>query len=430
MKGIISAVRKNSAAASAGIRAGEKLLAVNDVPVKDIIELSFLACECEPVLELENENGARRLVSVEKDPDEELGLEFAEAVFDGVRTCRNKCLFCFVDQMIPGMRRSLYVRDDDYRLSFLYGNFVTLTNLSEEDIERIIRFHLSPLYVSVHATRGDVRCKLMGNRFADQLFDKLDPLLDAGIEVHAQIVCCPGYNDGDVLEQSFFDLYARAPRVRTMAVVPVGLTKQREGLTQLRTFTQEEARALIERFKDHQRICRIESGKNFMYFADEFYLLAGMEVPPASAYDGFPQLENGIGLVRDFLEEWGSALALSRAKKAQDPALILVGASFFKVLEPLVEKLNRAYHAQHRLLPIENDFFGPQVNVTGLLTAGDILREACRERVGRLILPGVVLNKDDLFLDDVSLESFRKAYSGEVQVAGGARELAELLLRD
>ena len=289
MLGNISGVRKHSLAENAGIKPGEKLLSVCGAQVKDIIELSFYASDYEVELEIENAAGEKRLVTIAKHPDEDLGIEFESAVFDKVSTCYNNCIFCFVDQMIPGMRPGLYVRDDDYRLSFLYGNFITLTNMKEEDFNRIITTHMSPLYISVHATTPEVRCKMMNNRFAGELMDKLQRLLDAGIQVHTQIVCCPTYNDGEVLAKSFEDLYALHPGVMTMAIVPVGLTKNREHLHPLRTFTKEEAAAIVDMVTPWQERCRKETGKSFVYLGDEFYLLAEKELPPEAWYDGFPQ---------------------------------------------------------------------------------------------------------------------------------------------
>lgn len=242
MQGIISAVRRNSLAELAGIKAGEKLCAVNGTAVRDIIELSYLVADEKVALTIEDAAGTVRQLVIEKYADEELGLEFEAAVFDKVTTCYNNCVFCFVDQMIPGMRETLYVRDDDYRLSFLYGNFITLTNLQEADFERIIKTHMSPLYVSVHATRPEVRCQMMHNRFAGELMEKIHKLVDAGISIHTQIVCCPGYNDGEVLEQTYNDLLALVPMVETMAVVPVGITKHRENLTPMRLFSRRSRR--------------------------------------------------------------------------------------------------------------------------------------------------------------------------------------------
>ena len=427
MLGLISAVRKNSLAEAAGIVAGDKLVAVDGVQVKDIIELSFYTSDYEVELELENAQGQRRQVHIDKYPDEDLGLEFEAAVFDKVSTCYNNCIFCFVDQMIPGMRKGLYVRDDDYRLSFLYGNFITLTNLKEEDFQRIIQTHMTPLYVSVHATDPKVRCEMMHNRFAGELMDKLERLFAAGIEVHTQIVCCPGYNDGEILAKSFQDLYARHPHVLTMAVVPVGITKHREGLHPLRTFTKEEAAALIDQVTPWQRQCREETGKTFIYLGDEFYLLAGRDVPAAEWYDGFPQLENGIGLTRSFVDEWQATLPSLSSYQAASPAVIPVGESAFTVLQPLLDALNKQFNTAHSFVPVPNQFFGGKVNVTGLLTASDIL-QTCKESGKRLILPAVVLNNDKLFLDDTALEQFRKEYPGKVDIAKDAKELLHLLL--
>ena len=427
MLGLISAVRKNSLAEAAGIVAGDKLVSVDGVQVKDIIELSFYTSDYEVELELENAQGQRRQVHIDKYPDEDLGLEFEAAVFDKVSTCYNNCIFCFVDQMIPGMRKGLYVRDDDYRLSFLYGNFITLTNLKEEDFQRIIQTHMTPLYVSVHATDPKVRCEMMHNRFAGELMDKLERLFAAGIEVHTQIVCCPGYNDGEILAKSFHDLYARHPHVLTMAVVPVGITKHREGLHPLRTFTKEEAAALIDQVTPWQRQCREETGKTFIYLGDEFYLLAGRDVPAAEWYDGFPQLENGIGLTRSFVDEWQATLPSLSSYQAASPAVIPVGESAFTVLQPLLDALNKQFNTAHSFVPVPNQFFGGKVNVTGLLTASDILR-TCKESGKRLILPAVVLNNDKLFLDDTALEQFRKEYPGKVDIAKDAKELLHLLL--
>lgn len=425
MLGCISNVRRHSLAEKAGIQPGEKLCSVNGCNVQDIIDLSFLTSDEVVELEIENAAGAKRLVQIEKYPDEDLGLEFESAVFDKVRTCYNNCIFCFVDQMIPGMRPGLYVRDDDYRLSFLYGNFITLTNMRDEDFDRIIRTHLSPLYISVHATDPDVRCKMMNNRFAGQLMEKINRLLEAGIQIHTQIVCCPGYNDGEVLKRTFADLYALHPGVLTMAVVPVGLTKHREHLHPMRTFTPQEAAEIVDAVSGWQKQCREETGKSFVYLGDEFYLLAGKELPPSEYYDGFPQLENGIGLTRNFLNEWEAALKTLQYADGAEQAVIPVGESAFRVLQPMMEAFNSQYGTKHSFVSVKNLFFGGHVNVTGLLTGGDIL--AAVKDSERLILPGVVLNNDNLFLDDMSLDDFKRSFQGKVEIAKDAGELLRLL---
>lgn len=425
MLGCISNVRRHSLAEKAGIQPGEKLCSVNGCNVQDIIDLSFLTSDEVVELEIENVAGEKRLVQIEKYPDEDLGLEFESAVFDKVRTCYNNCIFCFVDQMIPGMRPGLYVRDDDYRLSFLYGNFITLTNMCDEDFDRIIRTHLSPLYISVHATDPDVRCKMMNNRFAGQLMEKINRLLEAGIQIHTQIVCCPGYNDGEVLKRTFADLYALHPGVLTMAVVPVGLTKHREHLHPMRTFTPLEAAEIVDAVSGWQKQCREETGKSFVYLGDEFYLLAGKELPPSEYYDGFPQLENGIGLTRNFLNEWDMALKTLQYADGAEQAVIPVGESAFRVLQPMMEAFNLQYGTKHSFVSVKNLFFGGHVNVTGLLTGGDIL--AAVKDSERLILPGVVLNNDNLFLDDMSLDDFKRSFQGKVEIAKDAGELLRLL---
>jgi len=426
VKGIISGVRKNSLAEAAGINPGERLVSVNGTHVKDIIELSYCLTEEELELELEGNYVHTRMVHISKLPDEDIGLEFDSAVFDRVRLCANSCKFCFVDQMIPGMRKGLYVRDDDYRLSFLYGNFVTLTNMVERDYERIISTHMTPLYVSVHCTDATRRCELMGNRFAGDILEKLQRLIAAGIEVHTQIVCCPDWNDGAILEKSFKDLYSLHPGVLTMAVVPVGMTKNREGLAELRPFTPLEAGALIDQVTKWQRKCRRETGSTFIYLGDEFYLLAERELPKASWYDGFPQLENGIGLTRNFMEEWTAALKTLRRAKPKEKAIIPVGEGGYKVLKPLMDKLNEQFGCEHEFMPIKNEFFGGYVNVTGLLTGGDMLKAL--PEGARVILPNVVLNSDNLFLDDMPFEEFKQQYSGKVELAKDAGELLHLLL--
>ena len=426
MQGLISSVKHGSLAEAAGIKAGESLLTVNGSSLRDIIDLSFLLADEQVVLKLAAADGTEREITIDKRIDEDLGLEFESAVFDKVTTCYNKCVFCFVDQMIPGMRKGLYVRDDDYRLSFLYGNFITLTNMKDEDFDRIIQTHMSPLYVSVHATEPEVRCAMMKNRFAGELMDKLKRLFDAGITVHTQIVCCPGYNDGDVLKRTYADLRALAPMVETMAVVPVGLTKNRAHLTPLRLFTPEEAREIVTTVTEWQQECRQSLGKSFVYLGDEFYILAGMPLPQAEWYDGFPQLENGIGLSRNFLEEWQEANKIAPVK-GEVNSVIPVGTSAFKVLQLLIKDFNAKTGMQHRLIGVENEFFGNTVNVTGLLCGNDILNAV--KGAQSIILPEVVLNSDDLFLDDMTYAEFCKAAGAPVHRAATAGDLYKLLQR-
>ena len=427
-EGKISSVRKHSAAEAAGIHAGESLCAINGMPLRDILDVSFAAADFEPVLSVRGRDGSIRDVTVSKEIDEELGLSFESAVFDKVRLCHNKCVFCFVDRMIPGLRKGLYVRDDDYRLSFLYGNFVTLTNLTEDDFDRIIRNHMSPLYVSVHATDPQVRQAMMKNVHSGEIMEKLQRLFAAGIHIHAQIVCCPGWNDGAILEKSYRDLVAMADYVEDMAVVPVGITKNINGLPDLRLFTKEDAETVVETVTCWQEECRRKLGRSFVYLGDEFYILADQKMPPVSWYDGFPQLENGIGLTRNFLTEWEKSAQRYRgvSQPAHKNYVIPVGVSAATLLQPVIQEFNARHHTNNRIVPVINDFFGHTVNVTGLLTGTDILAQLPEDVP--VILPSVVLNQDNLFLDDMSLAEFMRRRGKEVIVAKGAAELYHLLL--
>ncbi|NLH46654.1 MAG: DUF512 domain-containing protein [Acholeplasmataceae bacterium] len=430
MKGLISAVRRNTIAEVHGIKPGEKLIAVNGTSPTDIIELSYLVADEKLDLSIESQDGKLRHIIVEKQPDEDLGIEFDSAVFDGVRYCHNKCVFCFVDQMIPGMRKTLYDRDDDFRLSFLYGNFLTLTNMKECDYERIIKTHMSPLYVSIHATDSAVRRDMMNNKNAGNILAELQRLIDNGITIHTQVVLCPGFNDGKILEKTFKDLVALAPMVETMAVVPVGLTKNREGLPEVRLFTSIEAQNIILQVEKWQDECREKLGKSFIYLGDEFYINAGMEIPKAERYDGFPQLENGIGLSRNFLDEWENSPAVTASYDKIENALVPVGESAYKLLKPLFDDFNKEHKTGHKLVPVPNYFFGKTINVTGLLTGRDILNALSDfTEFNRVILPQVVLNKDLLFLDDLSLADFKKMYKGKVECAKNANELKQLLAK-
>ena len=427
-EGKISAVKKHSAADTAGIRAGESLCAINGMPLRDILDVSFAAAEEVLTLCIRARGGQLRNVLIEKGIDEELGLSFESAVFDRVQLCHNHCVFCFVDRMIPGLRKGLYVRDDDYRLSFLYGNFITLTNLSEEDFDRIIRTHMSPLYVSVHATDPAVRQAMMKNRHAGELMERLQRLFTAGIHIHAQIVCCPGWNDGKVLEKSYRDLVALSDYVEDMAIVPVGITKQKEGLPDLRLFTEEEAALMVEQVTHWQEDCRKKLGRSFVYLGDEFYILAQRPMPPAEWYDGFPQLENGIGLTRNFLTEWKKAAAHygESTSFAQQNYCIPVGTAAYQQLQPSLQVFNRRYHTEHRFIPVHNHFFGPSINVTGLLTGTDLLAQLPEGQP--VILPSVLLNQDNFFLDDMPLDEFIERSRRTVKIARGAAELYSILL--
>ena len=429
---VISAVQPNSKAARAGLVAGDRILRVNGQTVRDLIDLSFALTEEVIKLEVVKATGETVRLRIKKTLDESMGFEFESAVFDQVRTCANKCLFCFVDQMPEGLRETLYVKDDDYRLSFLYGNFVTLTNLTPADFDRIRQYHLSPLYISVHTTDGELREKMVGIPRAAKIMQQLQDFADIGIEMHTQIVLCPGYNDGEVLTRTIRDLATLRPEVLSMAIVPVGLTRFRQACHPLRTFTPEEAAAIVNEVTAFQSEFREKTGCSFVYLSDEFYLRAGREVPPEEIYDGYPQLENGIGLIRSFLTDWEDAggcppntSALTESAKA---TVVISGTAFAPILSKLLQPLSSTV----RVEAVVNEFFGSAINVSGLLTGRDIAADVRSLGISpqQVIIPATTLRKNEqVFLDGMTLDELQQELSTPVRVATGAASLQELLGR-
>ena len=427
--GIIARVIPDSIAVEVGLEPGDRLISVDGESIRDIIDLSFALSDENVELLIEKPNGEQEIIEIEKDYDEDLGIEFESAVFDGVRRCANKCIFCFVDQMAPNMRESLYVKDDDYRLSFLYGNFVTLTNTMPQDLDRIRRLHLSPLYISVHTTNGALREKMLNNKNAGKIMEHLDTLIESGIEMHTQIVLCPDINDGEELEKTISDLYALHPNVLSMAIVPVGLSRYRENCYSLQVFSPEKARNVITLVEKWQQKCRKKSGTSFVYLSDEFYINAGHPIPEYDVYDGFPQLENGIGLVRNFLHEWEQSEVVTTDYDSAHHIDVVCGTSAQKILGPLLETV-QIKNLTIRVIPIENDFFGNEISVSGLLTGEDIVKQLAKidgVRTG-VIIPGVALKKGEgVFLDNMTLEEVERGLGTPVHAAYSAEELRQLL---
>lgn len=427
--GIVARVAPDSIAAQLGLESGDRLITVDGESIRDIIDLSFALADENIELLIEKKNGEQEYLDIEKEYDEDLGIEFESAVFDGVRRCANKCIFCFVDQMAPGMRESLYVKDDDYRLSFLYGNFVTLTNSVPQDIDRIRRLHLSPLYISVHTTNGSLREKMLNNKNAGKIMEQLDTLIASGIEMHTQVVLCPDINDGSELEKTISDLYSLHPSIISMAIVPVGLSRYRDNCYSLQVFTPEKALSVVTAVTKWQQKCRKKSGTSFVYLSDEFYLTAGQPIPDYELYDGFPQLENGIGLVRNFLFEWQQEPIMASGYQEAHYLDVLCGISAQKILGPLLETV-KIPNLTIRLLPVENTFFGKDITVSGLLTGQDIvntLSQCTGERTG-VIIPGIALKKGEgVFLDNMTLEELERQVAAPVRAAHGAEDLRQLL---
>ncbi len=422
--GIITKIITGSIAEELEIAPGDRLISVNGQPIQDIIDLSFALADDYIEIIIEKENGEQELLEIEKDIDEDLGLEFSSAVFNGTTRCENNCIFCFVAQMKPGMRQSLYVKDDDYRLSFLYGNFITLTNLSDDDILRIKQLHLSPLYISIHATDGKIREKMLRNPAAAHILTQLAELASSGIQFHTQIVLCPDINDGKILDQTINDLSKLLPNVLSVAVVPVGLTANRDKLFPLRVFSPIEAAGVIEQVHYWQEIFLQRHHSRFVYLADEFYLSANVDIPAYSNYDGFPQLENGIGIVRNFISEWDETECLARSSNKR--IAVLCGVSAQKILAPLIKR----FDSNIEVIAIKNNFFGSNITVSGLLTAQDIINQMQRVSIkfDLIIVPGIALRKgENVFLDNQTLAVIEDTLSTPVCAAYGAADLKQLL---
>ena len=425
----ITRVEAGSPAAREGLRAGDRLLLVNGEPVKDLIDYEALSVRSRLVVEVER-SGEKLRYLVRKRVGEPLGLCFETTLMDRMQTCKNRCLFCFVDQMPKGIRSSLNVKDDDWRLSFIMGNYVTLTNVSEEEFQRILKRRVSPLYVSVHATDPALRVKLMANPTAGRIMERLTALKEAGITFHTQIVLCPGLNDGEALERTLTDLASLYPCCASIAAVPVGLTRYREGLYPLRGYTVEEARALIEYGEKKQAEFRDVWDDTFFYLSDEWYLTAELPLPPAESYGDFPQIENGVGLLRLF--ELDFREALEDRKPLSSPRHVTVAGGvaanpFFRGLYKYLDK----YNIYADVVPVQNRFFGGNVHVAGLVTAGDI-EAAFPEKGGEpLLIPRNMLReKDDVFLDGVKLSELEEKLGRRILPFGGGREFIELVFGD
>ncbi len=428
--GIILRVLEGSIAEELGLVPGDKILAVNDMPLRDIIDFSFAMADEEIELLVEHANGEQELIAFDKDYDEDFGVEFEHAVFDGIRPCANHCYFCFVDMIAPDMRHSLSVKDDDYRLSFLYGNFVTLTNMGAADFSRIERYHLSPLYVSVQCTNPVLRAEMLRYKGAADILGQLAKLEAAGADYHTQVVLCYGLNDGEELERTIRDITARRPHALSLAIVPVGLTKHRSDPFPLVQFDREGAAHVIDQVEAWQERMRAEEGRTFIYLGDEFYFLAGREVPSAEMYDGFPQLDNGIGLTRNFIEEWVKAGAAMDEEDDEARIAVVSGTAVAPVMEQLARELDPDARRIH-VLPVVNEHFGATVNVSGLLTGHDIMQalNALTHEVDGVLIPASALREgEDVFLDDMSLDAMREFFpSVRIEPVATGRDYREAL---
>jgi len=428
---VIDKVTEGSISEQAGITAGDKLISINDLPIHDMLDYQFLASDDEITLLIEKADGEQWEIELEKDYDEDLGLHFNGFIFDKMKRCKNKCIFCFIDQLPEKMRATLYTKDDDYRYSFWYGNFITLTNLTESDWQKIIAMRLSPLYVSVHCMDPEIRAKMMNNPEAANIKAQLKRLSDADIMIHTQIVLCPGINDGKILKDTIEQLAAMHPCVQSIGIVPVGLTGHRNKLADLRVFDLKEIQDIITLIDGYQTRFRKEPGYGLVYLADEFYLAAGQPVPGDEYYDDYSQIENGIGLSRILLDDFSALEAQLPTEVPPRKVFLLTGESALPVMFTISRRLNAIAGLTVEVLPVKNSFFGGNVSVTGLLTGSDIIDFLGINYKGEnIIIPEVVFRDgNDVLLDDVSIAEIAGITGANFQIVdGSAQSLVDAIL--
>lgn len=429
---IIDRIEQNSIAGELGIEPGDTLLAINGQEIEDIFDYRYLANDEELTLLIQKPDGEEWEFDIEKDYDEDLGIVFDNGLMDDYRSCRNQCMFCFIDQMPPGMRDTLYFKDDDSRLSFLQGNYVTLTNMSDRDIERIIAYRLEPINISVHTVDKELRCKMLNNRFAGEALEKMDRLKEAGVEMNGQVVLCKGINDGAYLEETIEKLTEYIPCMKSLSVVPVGLTKYREGLYPLEPFSKEDAKEVIRMIHRWQERCMETYGAHFVHASDEWYFLAGLDVPGAESYDGYLQLENGVGMARLLEDEFMEALGRAEYAGGRRTVTIATGMLAAGLLKRLCERLMEKFETVSvQVIPIRNDFFGERITVAGLLTGRDIIAQLRGKNLGdMLLLPcNMFRSGEEVFLDDVTLLELKKALQARAYIVkSSGHDLVKALL--
>lgn len=420
MSVMISGVEKGSLAKKAGILPGEELVSINGNEILDVLDYRFYMTEERLSVLIRDRDGKPRKISIRKDEYDDIGLEFETYLMDKQQSCRNQCIFCFIDQMPPGMRESLYFKDDDARMSFLFGNYITLTNLTDRDVERIIKMHISPVNISVHTTNPELRCKMMKNRFAGESLRHMYRLAQAGIGINCQLVLCPGINDGEELKKSLEDLENLYPSVQSIACVPVGLTDYREGLYPLEPYTPQSAAEVIRVIDEFSDRTQAEHGVRLCYPADEFFLTAGIPIPDGEYYGDFNQLENGVGMLATMRDEFAAALKLVEDEPCKDRKIsIATGVAASDFIRGLVDEAGKKWHnLDCTVYAVKNDFFGHKITVTGLLTGRDLIAQLKDRDLGEtLLLSSSMLRQNtDVFLDDVTVPELEKALGVRVRV--------------
>ncbi len=433
---LITKVLPDSIAEEIGFTAGDAIISINGTSPRDLIDYQFLCADEFLELEVLDSQGKLHQVEIEKDYDEDLGLEFSTALFDSLIQCNNRCPFCFIDQQPPGKRESLYFKDDDYRLSFLYGSYLTLTNLPPREWQRIEQMRLSPLYVSVHATEPEIRIKLLKNQRAGQILEQLKWFQARRLQIHAQVVVCPGINDGKHLEQTIRDLASfhteEVPAVASVAVVPVGLTRFRPQEDELIPVTREKAMEVISQVRSLQAEFRQQYNSTLAWLADEWFLIAGEELPSASEYEDYPQIDNGVGSIRLFLQQFSSAADKLLPNKVTPRKFTwVVGNAVEVAFQPILQRLNSVAGLTVNMRALNSDYWGQDITVTGLLTAHDFLLKLQGENFGEgILLPTVMLKHgESVFLDDITVDEVADKLNTKIFPVSGVEELIETCIQ-
>lgn len=414
---IISRVVPNSIASLLDINPGDELLSVNDVEIKDVFDYQYQINDEFITIVIRKPDGQEWEFEIEKEYNEDLGLEFSESLMDEYKSCKNKCIFCFIDQLPKGMRETLYFKDDDSRLSFLAGNYITLTNMKIEDVKRIVNYHLEPINISVHTTNKELRCKMLNNRFAGDILDKINILNEGNITMNGQIVCCKNYNDGDELKKTIHDLSKFIPNMQSLSVVPFGMTDYRDGLCHIEKFTPDDCKKIISIIECFQKEFLEKYGTRFVMASDEWYITANLPIPEEDYYEGYMQIENGVGMIRSFVDEVSNYLdKLKREEKDFDSITnsvsIVTGVLVSPTIIEQAAKVTSLYkNVKVNVYTITNDFFGHSITVTGLLTGQDIVNQIKDKELGDyLLIPDTMLKSDEnIFLDDMTLKELENA---------------------
>lgn len=436
---IIKKIAVGSIAEELELESGDRVMAVNNQVIEDVFDYHYLINDEYIELTVLKKDGEEWILEIEKDAEEDLGIEFESSLMDDYHSCSNKCIFCFIDQLPDGMRETMYFKDDDSRLSFLQGNYITLTNMKDRELDRIIKYKLSPINISVHTTDPELRCMMLHNRFAGKIMEQITKLYAAGTIMNGQIVLCKGVNDGEALKRTIGDLMGFLPFMESLSVVPVGISRHREGLYPLEPFTKADAIEVLNIIHDFQEKCMEEYDTHFVHASDEWYILAGLPLPEADNYDGYVQLENGVGMLRLQEEEFAEAMAAAvdggierKAPSIEKRCTIATGKLAGPFLRKLIRDFNALYPGVHaEVVEITNNFFGPRITVSGLLTGRDIMEQLKGRDLGsQLLLPVNVLRSgEDVLLDDVHISEIEKTLQVPVRIVqSNGKDLYEALL--